>query len=361
MVRHRFENGRAEVVFDDMLPSFIDVFLDPAEYGYKSSRIERLNERNTILLKPLEKSGPLGWWHQLHGVQATDGGSGVRIGIIDDYIDDDFARQNGVIVIDPAVIGVAPEVYGNGARSDHAAKVVSLIASKDTSGGGFVGTAPGAETFFLSARNWMEHHDHVALDPVLIAGAIEHLAEQCKCDLITISAGDPDRLFPEVLDAISYAQSLGTVCFFGSGNDGRPVYPASYEECLGVAAMGRYGTVHSDEAGWYDQEFLAYPIDDDYFCWSGSGIGRGIELLAAGVNLTWTKDGEPAGRITGTSFASPVAAGVSAVLLSSSREAWQSFGGMEKWNKVVEILLGNCDIIPVEEFDACLGILRAAR
>jgi hypothetical protein len=198
--------------------------------------------------------------------------------------------------------------------------------------------------------------DSAMLSPTRLANAIEALAEEYGCHLISVSAGDSSNRMPEVQHAMQTARAAGSLCIFAAGNlGGAPLYPALYDECLAVAACGRRqlapaGTVHLG----VEKTGEAVEGQPDIFLWRASARGRGVDLLCAGVGTFWCLEGKTARATCGTSYAAPVAAGVAAILLSHNRPYLAAPRGDARCRLALQILSGAC--VPVGEGVAALGL-----
>ena len=115
-------------------------------------------------------------------------------------------------------------------------------------------------------------------------------------DVINMSLGGGN--FSQVVqDAVIYAYSQGVLLFAAAGNSGSEgvQYPARYDQVIAVAATDQ----NDIRAGF-------------------STTGPEVELAAPGVNIQsiWYLNTPPYGGISGTSMATPHAAGTGALLLS---------------------------------------------
>jgi subtilisin family serine protease len=117
-------------------------------------------------------------------------------------------------------------------------------------------------------------------------------------------------------EIINFATSLGSlvVAAAGNNNSSSPFYPASYQNVLSVAAT-----------------------DGDDLKASFSNYGSDVDVSAPGVNIssTWQNDAYTSGL--GTSFSSPIVAGLAGLV-------WATFPSL-KPNQVAEQIRTNCDDI----------------
>jgi serine protease len=183
----------------------------------------------------------------------------------------DFVDGDG----DPAP-GSANEAHGT-----H----VCGCASADTDNG--VGVAGVSDSRLLSARALGGGGGGALSD---IADAVRWAADQ-GADIINMSLGGGG--YTETMKrAVEYAYDQNDVLVVcAAGNDGGSVsYPAAYEECVAVSALD-------------PNEQLA----------SFSNRGPEIEVAAPGVNVLSTVPYDGYDSFSGTSMASPVAAGVAAL------------------------------------------------
>jgi subtilisin family serine protease len=127
------------------------------------------------------------------------------------------------------------------------------------------------------------------------AQAIIYAAENGAKVLNLSWGGGPQSLL--IADAIAFAADKGALICAAAGNDGKPdlFYPAATENSA-VMAIG--ATDHSDERA------------------SFSNYGSWVDVSAPGVSIYSTYLGDGYVSFSGTSMASPVAAGVAALLFS---------------------------------------------
>jgi thermitase len=128
-----------------------------------------------------------------------------------------------------------------------------------------------------------------------IAEGIRYAADQ-RADIINLSLGGTDD--SQVLrDAVAYAVGRGSLVIAAAGNDGKavPHFPAAIPEVLAVGG--------------------STPTDTRY-SWSNYGVGW-VDIAAPGCNSAPGLNGA-VGQFCGTSAAAPFAAGVAALLASTS-------------------------------------------
>ena len=170
----------------------------------------------------------------------------------------------------------------------HGTSVAGIVAATGNNGIGIAGVAFGTKVMVLRAgtsRGLLEEDD--------VAAAILYAVEM-GARIVNMSFGDTEEA-PFLEDVLRYAYSRDVVLFAAAGNDGdtTPYYPAALSETISVGA--------SDE-GDARANF--------------SSFGESLDFLAPGVSVLTTALGGGYQRFNGTSAASPVAAGVAALLLA---------------------------------------------
>ncbi len=126
-----------------------------------------------------------------------------------------------------------------------------------------------------------------------IADGIIYAADR-GAKIINLSLGGPDNS-ALIQDAVNYAWNKGCLIIAAAGNEGinEPLYPASCENVISVSALT-------------DTDNLAY--------WSS--YGANVDISAPGDNLFTSASGNQVVSVSGTSFSSPLVAGVAALALS---------------------------------------------
>jgi hypothetical protein len=229
-------------------------------------------------------------------------GTGVSVGVIDDGVSPevpDLAAAGKVIDGGSfADDGTRRSTGGTTPSGDHGTGVAALVAGTDTNGTGIRGTAPDAT---IRAYRVFEPSSSGA-SSLAIAAAIERAADDGVA-VINLSLGSPFRS-RSIGDAIAAARAAhpALVVLASAGNDHaqRPSYPAGFPGVLSVAAGA---TISGDPV-----QHLA----------SFSSLGDADVLAPGSGVLTWQRAGGTGawelGYRSGTSFASPLAAGIAAAL-----------------------------------------------
>jgi subtilisin family serine protease len=209
----------------------------------------------------------------------------VRVGLIDGGVDADhsvFATRR------PQVSGCG----GNPVASEHGTAVASLFVGRSPE---FRGSAPGAELVAVDVYCDAAMPGGRVRDIVL---ALSELAA-ANVRVINMSVVGPDNAVLAAVVRKVVAQSIVIVA--ASGNDGpnaRPLYPAAYPGVVAVTAVDAQARVLMEASGGDHVRFAA----------------PGADMLAASLG------GEFA-AVRGTSYASPLVAGLIARLLENEDSA----------------------------------------
>lgn len=129
--------------------------------------------------------------------------------------------------------------------------------------------------------------------------------------------------------AVNYALGKGCVIVAAAGNNGNSttVYPAAYANVIAVSALNNADALTS----W-------------------SSYGSFVDLCAPGENITTTAPGSGYSTVSGTSFSSPIVAGVAALALSVNPALTNT--------KVGSLLTSNADDLGVLGYDIYFGAGR---
>lgn len=222
--------------------------------------------------------------------EETLGDSGVTIAVVDQGVKYDHPDLSGNMASDPGrdfVDSDGDPYPDNLSEEIHGTHVAGIAAAGVDNGTGVSGIG---NSTIISGRALSESGRGSTSD---IADGIQWAADQ-GADVINLSLGGGGSN-QTMKNAVSYATSNGALVVAAAGNSGeRGVsYPAAYSECVAVSAL-----------------------DSDESLASYSQYGDKIELAAPGTDVlsAWTDDGY--NKISGTSMATPVVAGVAGLTLA---------------------------------------------
>ncbi len=289
------------------------LFMFPAHH---TPNDPRLAQQYAIALHKLEQAWDL-----------TTGDSTIVIGILDTGID--FAHEDlqGAIWINPGEWGNNGELKNNGRDDDgngkvddyrgwdfvgagsiqfpfpdnnptdyagHGTMVSGCVAAQANNGIGIAGTSYRSK--ILPIKLSSDNGGLMAYDIEAITYAV-----QMKCKVINCSfggAGGSADYMRTYRDVINYANSQGTLIVSSAGNLGLnldliPQYPASFDHVLGVGAVETNGTA----SDW-------------------GNYGTSVHVYGLGNTVLSTTLGGGYGNDLGTSLASPLTAGIAALVFS---------------------------------------------
>lgn len=224
------------------------------------------------------------WQHvnvgSVYAWDATHKGQGVTVAVLDSGVSgnmDIVPKEN----INKSAESNADDTNGHGTH------VAGIIAAK-LNGAGGAGIAPAADIINVKIANAAG-----STNDSRIIQAIKAVIG--KADIINLSIGGLGAN-PAVQKVVDEAYDAGIAIFVSAGNDGGSVmcYPAACNHVICVAA-----------------------IDNNNQRASFSNYGAWVDLSAPGVDIWSTGNDGQDEIMSGTSQASPVAAGEAAVILSS--------------------------------------------
>ena len=265
-----------------------------------------------------DMQAPMGWDEA--GLGGFPLGDGVKVGVVDTGIDqshEDLVGQTadcagvnsfpflGVIGGDPTV--VAGKCADD---NDHGTHVSGTIAAIANNGKGVAGVAFNSK---LSMCKALDSSGSGAISGV--ANCIVWAAQQGD-RVISMSLGGGSSTALQQAVQRAWNNGNGAVVVAAAGNDGNSTveYPAGYPEVVSVAAV--------DSA---DQHA------------SFSNVNSDVEVSAAGVNVLSTERGGGYEQLSGTSMATPHAAGVAA-LIAYHNPTWTAAQIRSKLDSAVDDL-----------------------
>lgn len=204
----------------------------------------------------------------------------------------------------------------------HGTAVAGTAAAMSNNYTGIAGVAwndPIMPLVVLNANDYASYYD--------IARAITYAADK-GIRVINISIGGSSSS-STLQNAVNYAWNKGAVIFACAMNNSTdaPYYPAACANVVSVSA-----TTSSDTLASFS----------DYGDW--------IDISAPGVSILTTNRGGGYGRWNGTSFSSPIAAGVAALVLSANPSLTN--------DQVVNIIKQNADDLGAVGYDPYFGYGR---
>lgn len=209
-------------------------------------------------------------------------------GYADDVIGYDFVDQETLNFGDASGRDPVP-----GDEHSHGTLVSGVIAAAQNNSEGISGIAPGCRIVALRAFDATGNAED---DDV--ASAIIYAADN-GVRVLNLSFGD---FVPSMLqrDAIRYAVARGVTIFASSGNEGGfdRHYPSDFDEVISVGATANI------------------PFED--ILASLTTYGEGMDLVAPGADIYTTDVDGKYKSVSGTSFSTPIAAAIGALLLSKN-------------------------------------------
>jgi len=240
----------------------------------------------------------------IHAEQAwaTTEGNGVKVAILDTGINLNQPDLAGKVILQKSfVTGYSTVEDGNG----HGTHVAGILAADTDNDVGVAGTCPGCQLIIGKIL------DDTGAGTTSDATEGITWAADNGAKVISMSLGTNDPQSASLYDqAVSYALSKGAVVVAAAGNDGTTQlnYPAAATGAVAVAA-----TTNTDAKASY------------------SNYGSWVQIAAPGDNIlstgpTHSFDIEPSGYntsqpyyyLSGTSMATPIVAGVAALIASTS-------------------------------------------
>lgn len=204
----------------------------------------------------------------------------------------------------------------------HGTAVAGTAAAMTNNYAGVAGVAwanPIMPLVVLNSSNWATYYD--------IAQAITYAVDK-GVKVINISIGGSSSS-STLQNAVNYAWNKGAIIFASAMNNGSstPYYPAA---CTSVVAVS--ATTSSDARA------------------SFSNYGNWVVISAPGESILTTNNGGGYGSWSGTSFSSPISAGVAALVMSANPSLTNT--------QVLNILKQNADDLGTPGYDPYFGYGR---
>lgn len=214
-------------------------------------------------------------------------GEGIKIGIVDSGKSEHFETINNTVAAKNFTNSVSATD-----KNSHSTFISGIIAAEKNNDG-IIGIAPKSKLYFAKAID-----DGGTGDPANIVNAIRWLIEQ-QVDIINISAGMFFDFKP-LHEAVKEAYAKNIILIAACGNSGNRyfdvAFPARYPEVIGVAAYDK------------NRQIAAF-----------SSRGANVVCALPGVDMYSTYLDNQFCKNSGTSFSSPVLAGICALILSKHR------------------------------------------
>lgn len=227
---------------------------------------------------------------QIEKAQKLAGKNKVKVAVIDTGIDKNHPDLRGKIIASKNTVNpISP-----GVPDFHGTHVAGIIAAKKDNGIGGYGVHPDADIISIDVfdRGWG------VSDYSIAEGILEAVRSGAK--VINMSLGGP-MPSPVIEEAVKHALAKNVVVIAAAGNSASDWtnYPAGYEGVISVGSVNKY------------KKLSSY-----------SSYGPSIDIVAPGEDV-YSTIYEPEKlssfrKMSGTSMASPVAAGVAALLLSKN-------------------------------------------
>lgn len=273
---------------------------------------------------------------RIGAAEAASRGAGIQVAVLDTGIDVKHPDLAGNVLGGYNCVGERRFVDDNG----HGTHVAGIIAALDNDIG-VVGVAPEAKLWsvkvldMFGSGSWSSvicGLDYVAANAPANGGEIRVV----NLSLGGVGISDDDCGFTSedpLHQAICRVRDAGVTIVVAAGNDAISTstsVPAAYDDAvITVSALA-----DSDGEGGGLGPDTEYGLDDTFA--NFSNYGSSVDLGAPGVNILSTAPGRGYAVMSGTSMASPHAAGAAALYLSAKPDA--------SWVEVRDVLVGLAEL-----------------
>jgi subtilisin len=325
------QHGRVRLQFGSAVSDLERVYVYPPAGGFWGAYRHNLVPSGTIRigLEPVDLTVPDVLRH-FYGASSFAAAAGVRVGVVDTGISPhpDLAVSGGRNTVTGEPAGDFSDPQGHGTHC------AGIIAANGALPAGLRGVAPGVD---LRAYRVFGANSDGASNYAIAKAMI--LAAADGCDILSLSLGgdEPDEVTRE---AVTDARNQGIVVIAAAGNDGRrPVsFPAAYADSVAVSAFGRDATFPSGSIEEADVDVPRGTPDTANFMASFTNKGSEVDLTAPGVGVVSTLPGGAHGPMSGTSMATPAAAGAAACVLSQDAPVMAQPRDRKRSDAIVRLL-----------------------
>lgn len=222
--------------------------------------------------------------------EVTKGKNDAKIAVVDTGVDYNHPDLKGKVIQGGDFIDNDEDPMDENGHGTH---VAGIAAAHTDNGIGIAGTAPDVSIYAVRV---LDANGAGSLEAV--ANGIRDAAD-AGAEVINLSLGSTQGA-QTLEEAVNYARDKGSLVLAAAGNDGAstPSYPAFYENVIAVASTT------SDDT------------KSDF-----SNHGDWVDIAAPGTDIYSTVPDGGYENFSGTSMATPFAAGVAGLLASQGRDA----------------------------------------
>ena len=235
-------------------------------------------------------------------------GEGIRVAVLDTGID--YRHPDLTQNIEKGINFTSFDRYDYMDWVGHGTHVAGLIAGCDNNIG-VIGVAPRAR---LVAVKVLGDNGFGSIDAII--KGIEYCISE-KVDIISMSLGTQYDPGPQLRRVIQKAREAGIIIVAASGNESSFCgWPARYDEVIAVGAID------------YKRQKASF-----------SNIGPELDVVAPGVSVLSTYPNGKYARLSGTSMATPIVAGIIALIQTYARKLGKKLGPGEIMKMLPQLTL----------------------